>query len=155
MLPDTGSGDGFSVRFHTDVPYCHSPQVCLVDINLPICGISLIMTILFVKLPTPPGTMREKFGRIDWMCVSFIDPCRCISDLSYIHSGNLLVIGSTASFVIALTWGGITHPWSSAQVLVPLTLGIFGFVLFITYEVTLAKNPIVRVLSTARRLIAD
>ena len=60
------------------------------------------------------------------------------------YSGNLIIIGSTAAVVIALTWGGVTHPWSSAQVLVPLVIGVVGFVVFFIYEAKVAKNPIVR-----------
>ena len=52
-------------------------------------------------------------------------------------------MGSTTAIVLALTWGGTEHPWSSAQVLVPLIVGLVGLVVFIAYEATLAKNPIV------------
>lgn len=58
-------------------------------------------------------------------------------------SGNAIIIGSTTAFVIGLTWGGITHPWKSAQVLVPLILGACGFGVFVAYEGMFAKNPIV------------
>ena len=60
-------------------------------------------------------------------------------------SGSILVVASTAAVVIALTWGGITHPWSSKEVLLPLVLGAFGFFLFFAYEGTYAENPIVRI----------
>ena len=52
-------------------------------------------------------------------------------------------MGSTTSVVIALTWGGTEHPWSSAQVLVPLIMGMLGFLLFIGYEAIWARDPIV------------
>ena len=62
---------------------------------------------------------------------------------SYRCSGNLLCIGSTTAFVIGLTWGGVTHPWSSASVLVPLIVGAVGLVVFVAYEAIFAKEPIV------------
>ncbi|KAH8102989.1 hypothetical protein BXZ70DRAFT_1063074 [Cristinia sonorae] len=62
---------------------------------------SLLALVFLLRLPTPPGTLREKMGRMDWI---------------------------TSAFIIGLTWGGVTHPWSSAQVLVPLILGAAGFV---------------------------
>ncbi|THH32203.1 hypothetical protein EUX98_g2003 [Antrodiella citrinella] len=93
-------------------------------LNLPISGVALTMSLIFLNLPTPPGTLVEKLGRMDWI-------------------GNLLCIGSTTSFVIGLTWGGVTHPWSSAQVLIPLILGVMGFVVFVIYEGLFAKNPII------------
>ncbi|KAH8093072.1 Mfs1.2 [Cristinia sonorae] len=92
--------------------------------NLPICGIAIIMTVLFLDLPTPGGSLREKIGRIDWV-------------------GNLLCIGSTSAIVIGLTWGGVTHPWTSVQVLVPLILGVFGLIFFLVYEAKVASHPIV------------
>lgn len=49
-----------------------------------------------------------------------------------------------AAYTIGLTWGGITAPWDSATVLVPLVLGLVGLVVFIAYEATLATDPLVR-----------
>lgn len=40
-----------------------SPQ----DLNLPITGVAALFIVLFLKLPTPPGTFREKLARMDWM----------------------------------------------------------------------------------------
>ena len=59
-------------------------------------------------------------------------------------SGNFLVIASTAAYTIGLTWGGITAPWGSVAVLVPLVLGLVGLGVFIIYDATLAKHPLVR-----------
>ena len=58
-------------------------------------------------------------------------------------SGNFLVVGSTVSAVIGLTWGGSKHPWSSAEVLIPLIIGLGGIVVFMGYEAKFAKNPLV------------
>lgn len=60
------------------------------------------------------------------------------------NSGNILVIAATASIVVALSRAGIQHPWSSAQVLIPLILGLLGLAGFLVYEAFLAKHPIVR-----------
>ncbi|KAI0694301.1 Mfs1.2 [Cerioporus squamosus] len=95
-------------------------------LNLPLCAVSTAMVFVFLKLPTPPGTLREKLGHMDWI-------------------GNFLVIASTTCVVLGLTWGGIKFPWSSAQVLVPLILGLVGLAFFIVYEARWAKNPIVPV----------
>lgn len=63
--------------------------------------------------------------------------------MSLSHSGNFLVIASTASIVIALSWGGIQNPWSSWKTHVPLTAGIAGLILFLYYEFNWAKEPLV------------
>ncbi|KAF7355674.1 Iron permease [Mycena sanguinolenta] len=105
------------------------------DLNIPICAVAAVLVIAFLRLRTPPGTLREKFARID-------------------YSGNILVIAATTSTVIALTWGGIQFPWGSANVLVPLILGMVGLVGFFVYEGFYAKYPMVpfSVLSTLTAL---
>ncbi|TCD70608.1 hypothetical protein EIP91_002638 [Steccherinum ochraceum] len=92
--------------------------------NLPISGAALVAVLVFVTLPTPPGTFMEKLLRIDWI-------------------GNLIIVGSTTSLIIGLTWGGVNFAWGSAQVLVPLILGILGLVAFIVYEGLVPKHPLV------------
>lgn len=59
------------------------------------------------------------------------------------NSGNLLVIASTTSIVVGLTWGGVQFAWRSAQVLAPLIVGLCGIVFFFIYEAHWARNPIV------------
>ena len=55
----------------------------------------------------------------------------------------MLVIASTAAVVLALTWGGVRFPWSSAHVLVPLLLGFVGLLAFMWYESRFAQIPLV------------
>ena len=62
---------------------------------------------------------------------------------SFLRSGNLIVVASTTSFIIGLTWGGVNFPWSSAHVLVPLILGGVGLIGFMLYEGFVAKEPLV------------
>lgn len=61
------------------------------------------------------------------------------------YRGNFLVIGSTTSLVLALTWGGVEAPWNSPRVLVPLVLGILGIGGFLLYEVKVSSHPLVGV----------
>ena len=65
---------------------------------------------------------------------------RCFTD-----RGNFLVISSTVAYTIGLTWGGITSPWGSATVLIPLVLGFVGLGVFVGYEATLATRPLVHI----------
>ena len=57
------------------------------------------------------------------------------------HSGNILVIGSTTSALLALTWGGIQYPWDSAHVLVPLIIGFVGIFAWVLYEIMVPLEP--------------
>ncbi|KAG6887684.1 hypothetical protein C0992_011214 [Termitomyces sp. T32_za158] len=83
-----------------DVP---SPNL----INLPLSGVAFGVVTVFLQLKTPRETLRTKAFQIDWI-------------------GNMLIIASACSCMIALTWGGAEHSWSSYQVLIPLILGIVG-----------------------------
>lgn len=58
-------------------------------------------------------------------------------------SGNVIIIISTTITVVALTWAGVTHPWGSYQVLVPLILGLLGTAVFFWYEAKFATEPVV------------
>ncbi|KAG9094278.1 hypothetical protein FRC06_010981 [Ceratobasidium sp. 370] len=92
--------------------------------NLPLAGIALALVLAFLRLNTPKDSFKHKITRIDWI-------------------GNLLVIGSTASTILALTWAGAKYPWSSYRVLVPLIVGLAGLAVAFAYEFTLAVEPII------------
>ncbi|QRV88142.1 major facilitator superfamily transporter [Ceratobasidium sp. AG-Ba] len=93
-------------------------------INLPLTGIAMALVLAFLRLNTPKEPFRQKIARIDWI-------------------GNFLVIGSTASTVIALTWAGARYSWSSVQVLAPLIIGLVGLSVALGYEFTFAVEPII------------
>jgi hypothetical protein len=59
-------------------------------------------------------------------------------------SGNAIIVASSTAVVIGLSWGGVQFSWSSARVLVPLILGLLGFLAFGMYEAYVASHPIVR-----------
>ncbi|KAI0935574.1 hypothetical protein AcV5_003966 [Taiwanofungus camphoratus] len=94
--------------------------------NIPFAGAAAVFVLLFVKLPTPAGSLRSKLERVDWI-------------------GNTIVIGSTTAVVIGMTWGGVEYRWSSPQVLVPLCVGGVGLGVFLLYEALWAKHPLVPV----------
>ncbi|KAJ6572152.1 iron permease [Mycena capillaripes] len=95
-------------------------------LNIPICGLAAILVTIFLRLKKPIVPLREKLERIDWL-------------------GTLIIVASTTSVVIALTWAGIQFPWSSAKVLVPLILGFLGLAGFLVYEARFPEYPIVPV----------
>ncbi|KAF8520691.1 MFS general substrate transporter [Gautieria morchelliformis] len=93
-------------------------------LNLPICGVSAIVAAVFLDLPIPPGTIREKVSRMDWI-------------------GNFIVITASCSTTFALTQGGVNAPWQSARILSPLIIGLAGLVIFVVYEARWATYPLV------------
>ncbi|KAG8946148.1 hypothetical protein FRC04_012003 [Tulasnella sp. 424] len=60
-----------------------------------------------------------------------------------IGAGNLFVIAGTTLSIVALTWAGAKHPWSSYQVLVPLILGLVLIAGFFIYEAKVPVEPVV------------
>ncbi|OSD02317.1 MFS general substrate transporter [Trametes coccinea BRFM310] len=93
-------------------------------LNLPVCGLAVISVIVFLRLPTPPGTLAEKLARLDWI-------------------GNILVVVGTTLCTIALTWGGISAPWNSARVLALLVIGLAVLGIFLVWEAMWATDPLV------------
>ncbi|KZO94656.1 MFS multidrug transporter [Calocera viscosa TUFC12733] len=90
-------------------------------INLPLCAVAAGMVWWFLKLKKPPGSWRRKLKRVDWI-------------------GNVIVIGAAASAILALVQGGIDHPWSSYQIVVPLVIGLVGIAVFLIYELFFVKG---------------
>ncbi|EKM52846.1 uncharacterized protein PHACADRAFT_149773 [Phanerochaete carnosa HHB-10118-sp] len=106
----------------------HGQWRWLFYLNLPVSGVAALLVIVFLNLRAPPGSWTEKLGRMDWMQV-----------------GNVLIISSSSSVVLGLTWGGVRYAWSSARVIVPLVVGLVGMTIFVLYEAKATKNPIIPV----------
>jgi len=94
-------------------------------INLPFIGVAFPFVYFFLKLNFIPSSIRSKLLRVDWI-------------------GTVLFIGSTTSFLIPITWGGVSYAWTSWRTLVPLIIGIVGLTAFVLYEEHLAHEPLIR-----------
>lgn len=84
---------------------------------------------------------REDQG--DGLGVGLGSGIRLVSSLTFVCSGVTLIVGSSVSFLIAMTWAGIRFPWTSAQVLAPLVVGAVGIVAFFIVEAFWLKRPTV------------
>ncbi|KAL8846330.1 MAG: hypothetical protein Q9221_008570 [Calogaya cf. arnoldii] len=104
-------------------------------INLPFIGIAFVFVPLFLKLAFKPSSFTAQLARVDWF-------------------GSSLFIASTTSFLIPITWGGISYPWTSWHTLVPLCLGIAGLITFIAYEDIVATEPLIRLVIFKNRTAA-
>ncbi|KAI1653385.1 major facilitator superfamily domain-containing protein [Daldinia decipiens] len=94
-------------------------------INLPVGGLSLVLLWLFLHVKWDRETkVRDKLKAIDII-------------------GNTVLVASTVSILIALTWAGAIHSWSSYQIIVPLVMGVLGLIGFCGLEgSTLVPNPV-------------
>ncbi|KAL8862778.1 MAG: hypothetical protein Q9178_000720 [Gyalolechia marmorata] len=104
-------------------------------INLPFIGIAFVFVPLFLRLAFKPSSFTAQLARVDWL-------------------GSFLFIASTTSFLIPITWGGVSYSWSSWHTLVPLCLGIAGLIAFVTYEEIVAAEPLIRLVIFKNRTAA-
>lgn len=79
---------------------------------------------MFLNLNIIPSSLSEKLRRID-------------------YTGTVLFVGSLSSFLIPLTWGGVSYAWDSWRTLVPLIVGTAGLLVFAFYEYRFASDPII------------
>lgn len=93
-------------------------------INLPFCGIGLILIPLFLNLNQRVESVWVKLGRVDWL-------------------GAVLFVASTTAILIPISWGGVMYPWDHWRTLVPLILGFFGMGTFVAWEVYGAREPLI------------
>ncbi|KAF2010893.1 MFS general substrate transporter [Aaosphaeria arxii CBS 175.79] len=81
-------------------------------LNIPICGLALGVILLFMRLKT--GAQENsipKLNQIDYL-------------------GNLIFIPSMVALLYGLVTGGIAHPWSAWRIVLPLVIGIVGWISF-------------------------
>ncbi|CAO1634703.1 unnamed protein product [Parajaminaea phylloscopi] len=102
-------------------------------INLPIGGVASILCIPFLRLKTPPMKFRDQIHRMDIF-------------------GNMILLGSVIAILIAVTEGGVEHPWTDKRIWLSLTCGLCGLVLFFLIE--FIPNPLARDPILPRRLFA-
>lgn len=85
-------------------------------LNLPIGGVALVLLFVFLRVKwNKDVNLATKLTSIDW-------------------TGNVIFIAAISAVLIALSWAGAVYPWSSYQVLVPLTLGLVGLAGFLAFE---------------------
>ncbi|KAI0867433.1 major facilitator superfamily domain-containing protein [Hypoxylon argillaceum] len=87
-------------------------------ITLPFSGLSLITMAFFMNMRhVRSESWKQKLIRID-------------------VPGNALLIASTTAILLGLLFGGVTFPWSSWRVILPLVLGAVGWAAFQAYQLS-------------------
>lgn len=72
-----GAGCSVSLESGTSAPLLTVIFTRNADLNLPITGFAAVLVVVFMKLRTPTGTLREKLARMDWMYVPSTPPVMC------------------------------------------------------------------------------
>ncbi|RUS29735.1 major facilitator superfamily domain-containing protein [Jimgerdemannia flammicorona] len=93
-------------------------------LNLPIGAVAMAVIIIFLDLPKPKGSMREKLDRIDFL-------------------GTLILILACVAILLAIEWGGNSYAWDSAVIISLFVVGGVLIIALILVEGYHAKEPII------------
>ncbi|KIW07971.1 uncharacterized protein PV09_01870 [Verruconis gallopava] len=94
-------------------------------INLPLAAICYVLIILFLKFDNKSEkSLMARLGAVDW-------------------TGNIVFAVSIALILLAISWGGVLHPWRSAGTLLPLLLGILCLSAWFIYSYKYCKSPMI------------
>ncbi|KAI0867201.1 major facilitator superfamily domain-containing protein [Hypoxylon argillaceum] len=93
-------------------------------INLPIGGTTLVILLFFLKVSSPGTPIVAGLKKIDW-------------------AGGSLVVGSVLMVLLALDFGDVVFPWSSATIISLIVFGVVAGALFLVNEWKFAKEPII------------
>ncbi|GAW14440.1 hypothetical protein ANO14919_038430 [Xylariales sp. No.14919] len=93
-------------------------------INLPIGGAVFAILLFFLKVASPGTPIVAGLKKIDW-------------------AGGSLVVGSVLMVLLALDFGDVVFPWSSATVISLIVFGVVTRALFVLNEWKFAKKPII------------
>ncbi|KAK5716855.1 hypothetical protein LTR17_016306 [Elasticomyces elasticus] len=92
-------------------------------INLPICGITFLLLLLFLDVHNPRTGFTEGLAAIDWF-------------------GTLSILGVVVMLLLGLDFGGTVFPWKSPTVISLIVFGAAFIVVFVVSEKKLARYPL-------------
>ncbi|MBE3041294.1 MFS transporter, partial [Candidatus Bathyarchaeota archaeon] len=93
-------------------------------INLPICGVAMVLMFFTLHLHNPRTPVRKGLAAVDWL-------------------GSATIVGGTVMFLLGLEFGGVSHPWTSPTVLCLIIFGLLSVALFCLIEAKIARYPII------------
>ncbi|KAI1446719.1 major facilitator superfamily domain-containing protein, partial [Annulohypoxylon stygium] len=86
-------------------------------LNIPICGVPFFTLLLFMNMKSGDAQSRGwgRLARVDYI-------------------GNVIFIPSLIALMFGLVTGGIEFPWSSWRIILPIVLGVLGWIAFHVWE---------------------
>lgn len=90
---------------------------------MPITGLAFFILIFVLRLHTPKTPALAGLAAVDW-------------------AGSITIAGATVMFLLGLTLGGVSHPWTSPTILCLLIFGGALFVVFFLIEFRFSTYPI-------------
>ncbi|KAL2881458.1 hypothetical protein SGCOL_003023 [Colletotrichum sp. CLE4] len=95
----------------------------MLTVKVPIGGVVFIVLIFFLDLPSPNTPVLAGLKAIDW-------------------TGSALCMGGALMVLLALDFGDVVHPWSSATVICLIVFGAVAVGIFLVNEWKFAANPV-------------
>jgi len=92
-------------------------------INLPVCGISFALLLLFLDVHNPRTKFVDGLKAVDWY-------------------GTVSMLAVTVLVLLGLNFGGATFAWNSAEVICLIVFGVVMIGFFLFSEKRLAKYPL-------------
>lgn len=92
-------------------------------INLPICGLTFILLLLFLDVHNPRTKLGDGLRALDWI-------------------GTFAILAATLLVLFGLNFGGVLSPWSSPKVICLILFGMLLFGFFLFGEQRLATYPL-------------
>ncbi|KAJ1977688.1 hypothetical protein H4R33_006165 [Dimargaris cristalligena] len=92
--------------------------------NLPVGGVTLILILLFLRIPHEGGHFRRKLARVDFL-------------------GASSLLAAIVFLLLAIVWGGNNYPWNSPVIISFFCLAVFFMVSFVFVELRMAVEPII------------
>ncbi|GKT76865.1 efflux pump antibiotic resistance [Colletotrichum tofieldiae] len=91
--------------------------------QVPVGGVVFVVLSFFLDLPSPNTSVLAGLKAIDW-------------------TGSALCMGGSLMVLLALDFGDVTHPWSSATVICLILFGVVVVGIFLLNEWKFAANPV-------------
>lgn len=89
---------------------------------VPIGVVVFVVLLFFLQIPNPKTPVLAGLKAIDW-------------------TGSFLIIGGALMILLALDFGDVTHPWSSATVICLTVFGVMVLAIFMLNEWKFARIP--------------
>lgn len=93
-------------------------------INLPVCGLTIVVLVLFLDVHNPRTKFIDGMLAIDWF-------------------GTISILAVTILVLLGLDFGGAIFAWSSPKVICLIVFGVAAVGIFVFSEKRLAKYPMV------------
>ncbi|KAE8150032.1 major facilitator superfamily domain-containing protein [Aspergillus avenaceus] len=93
-------------------------------VNLPVCGLSFILLLLFLDVHNPHTKLKEGVMAVDWL-------------------GTVSILAVVLLLLLGLDFGGAIFPWSSPKVVCLIVFGTLMIGFFVFSEKRLARYPLI------------